>query len=72
MELWAVVLENKNESGGEVKAVSFLRSNLLKQTKGIKKEAKAWQSVEIRKIELYSESEPLLSYAVNQLIKGVI
>jgi len=70
MEIWAVVLKNKDESGGEVKAVGFIQSNLLKKTKDIKREAKPWQKVVISKIVLQSESEPLLNYAVDQLMKG--
>lgn len=71
MELWAVVLENKDESGGEVKAVGFVRSNLFKQTKSIKKEAKAWQKVTVSKIEFISESETLINFAVDCMMKEV-
>ncbi len=69
MEIWAVVLENKDESGGEVKAVGFVQSNLLKKTKVIKKEAKPWQQVLVYKLEIHSESEVLLNHAVNKLME---
>ncbi len=68
MEIWAIVLENKDESGGEVKAVGFVQSNLLKQTKAIKKEAKPWQKVAISKIELNSDSEILINYVIDRLM----
>ncbi len=71
LEIWAIVLENKDESGGEVKAVGFVRSNLLKRTKSLKKDAKAWQKVAISKIELLSESEALINFAVDHIVKGV-
>ncbi len=68
MEIWAVVLENKDESGGEVKAAGFIQSNLLRQTKAFKKEAKPWQKVVISKVDISSDSEVLLNYVVSQLM----
>lgn len=68
MEIWAIVLENKDESGGEVKAVGFVQSNLLKKTKAIKKEAKPWQKVVVSKIELHSNSEVLIDFVVDKLL----
>ncbi|MBC8462418.1 MAG: hypothetical protein H8D67_30980 [Deltaproteobacteria bacterium] len=69
MELWAIVLENKDESGGKVKAVGFIRSNLVKQAKEFKKEAKTWQRIVISKIKLESASELLINFAVDRLLE---
>ncbi len=69
MEIWAVVLENKDESGGEVKKVGFVASNLINQIKPFKEEAKSWQRVIVSKVEIKSNSEVLLNYVIDCLMK---
>ena len=66
MELWAVVAED------EVKEIDFNRANLLKKTKQIKKDTPSWvEKPQIVRLDILSDSEILLNFAIDCVIQGV-
>lgn len=64
-ELWAIVVENS------VKAVGFVRSNVLKKKKLFKKEASPWETVTLERLVIESECDPLVNYVVDRALEGI-
>ena len=66
MELWAIIAED------EVKEIDFNRANLLKKTKQIKKDTPSWvEKPQIVRLDVISDSEVLLNFAIDCVLRGV-
>ena len=66
MEIWAIV------AGDEVKDIDFIRGNLLKRTKQIKKDIPSWvEKPQIVRLDITSDSEVLLNFAIDCVLRGI-